>query len=165
MLALEGRSCRLAIAVSVLAVLLLGLALVSALGNGLESSAAAVTEMPAGQRQELQQAVDVEHRLELYTLVRSVTCQNQVCDCSWATDGPLGYCATMRCAESPHCPSPSRHCWDCCCSMLFPTTYRIATLGRFEWPMSWYEQFLWSALVIFLMVLALMSCFVIFHFR
>lgn len=86
------------------------------------------------------------------------TCVTQVCDCSWATGGPLGFCSTIG------CPCAERACWDCCCKTLFPEEYMHAMGMRYFPPMPWWAYILWALLIIFLIALIGGSCFTIAYY-
>jgi hypothetical protein len=47
--------------------------------------------------------------------VTKMPCGWAVCDCSWATGGPDGFCSTPD--------NPRTECWGCCCEHLFPEDY------------------------------------------
>lgn len=83
------------------------------------------------------------------------TCVTQVCDCSWATGGPLGFCSTIG------CPCKDRNCWDCCCKNLFPEEYSYAMGMRYYPPMPWWAWFLMGLVLLCLIALIGGSCFVI----
>lgn len=87
-----------------------------------------------------------------------VTCVTQVCDCSWATGGPLGFCTAVG------CPCDKQDCWDCCCKELFPGEYRYAMGMQYLPPWPEWMGFLWWFTGFLLFVLIFGSLFVIVYY-
>lgn len=86
-----------------------GLALVAASALAVHTSVGATTGVPG--------AIDSTGPVALYAFDRGhVICGGpQLCDCSWASGGRDGSCATRANDQTP--------CWSCCCQQYFKDDY------------------------------------------